>query len=179
MNASGWIQLALYIGALLALRKPIGIYLLQVLDPDRAGRRPFLDPVLGPLERLCYKILRVDPRREQTWKSYAVAMLVFSAVSMLMTYGILRLQDSLPLNPQGLPKVGDALAFNTAASFTTNTNWQSYGGEATMSYWSQMVGLASHNFLSAAVGIAIAAALIRGIARDRSKKVAISGDASR
>jgi K+-transporting ATPase ATPase A chain len=171
MNASGWIQLALYVGVLVALRKPIGIYLFQVLDPRDAGRRSFLDPVLGPCERFCYRVLRVDPDREQTWKGYGVAMLVFSAVSMLMTYAILRLQDSLPLNPQKLGQVGDALALNTAASFTTNTNWQSYGGESTMSYFSQMVGLASHNFLSAAVGIAIAAALIRGIARDRSRTV--------
>src|SRR5262245_51753981 len=121
MNASGWIQLAVYVAALVALRKPLGVYLLQVLDSDTARRQPFLDPVPATLERLCYKVLRVDPTREQTWKVYAMAMLVFSAVSMLVTYGILRLQDSLPLNPQGLPKVGDALAFNTAASFTTNT----------------------------------------------------------
>ena len=111
------------------------------------------------VERLCYKILRIDPEKEHTWKAYAVAMIFFSLVPMLMTYGILRIQDSLPLNPQKLAKVSDALAFNTSASFTTNTNWQSYGGEATMSYLSQMVALASHNYFSAAVGICIAAAL--------------------
>jgi K+-transporting ATPase ATPase A chain len=152
----------------LAITKPLGVYLVQVLDPKEAARRPFLEPVFGWLERRCYKILRVNPEKEQNWKGYAVAMLVFSVVTMLATYGILRLQDKLPLNPQGLAKVQDALAFNTAASFTTNTNWQSYSGEATMSYFSQMVALASHNYMSAAVGIAIAAALIRGIGRDRS-----------
>ncbi|HEY7088890.1 MAG TPA: potassium-transporting ATPase subunit KdpA [Tepidisphaeraceae bacterium] len=171
MNALGWIQLVLYVAVLVAITKPIGIYLQQVLDPKQAGRRPFLEPVLRWLERICYRILRVNPEREQTWKAYAVAMLMFSLVTMLMTYGILRLQDSLPLNPQGLAKVSDALAFNTAASFTTNTNWQSYGGEATMSYFSQMVALASHNFMSAAVGIAIAAVVIRGIVRNQSKTV--------
>jgi K+-transporting ATPase ATPase A chain len=171
MNASGWIQLLLFVAVLVAVTKPMGVYLFRVLDPKRAGREPFLRPVLGWLERLCYKVIRVSPEREQTWKAYAVAMLIFSLVTMLMTYGILRLQDHLPLNPQQMAKVGDALAFNTSASFTTNTNWQSYGGEATMSYFSQMVGLASHNYMSAAVGIAIAAALIRGIASDRAKTI--------
>jgi len=171
VNGSGWIQLILFAGVLVALTKPMGVYLLRVLDPKRAGGETFLRPALGWLERLCYRVLRVDPDREQTWKAYAVAMLLFSAVGMLMTYGILRLQDLLPLNPQKLGKVGEALAFNTAASFATNTNWQSYGGESTLSYFSQMVGLASHNFMSAGVGIAIAAALIRGIARDRSRTI--------
>jgi K+-transporting ATPase ATPase A chain len=171
MNASGWIQLSLYVVLLLAITKPMGIYLQQVLDPERAGRRPFLQPFLGWFERICYRILRVDPAKEQSWKAYAIAMLVFSFVSMVLTYGILRLQNSLPLNPQGLDKVPDALAFNTSASFTTNTNWQSYVGETTMSYFSQMVALAVHNYLSAAVGIAIAAAVIRGICRDRSRTI--------
>ncbi|HEX3359217.1 MAG TPA: potassium-transporting ATPase subunit KdpA [Tepidisphaeraceae bacterium] len=170
MTASGWIQLALYIGVLLLITKPLGAYLVRVLDPQRGGGT-FLDPVLGWFERICYRILRVDPRQEQNWKGYAVAMLIFSLVSMLLTYGILRLQTHLPLNPQQMANVPDALAFNTAASFTTNTNWQSYGGESTMSYFSQMVALAVHNYFSAAVGIAIAAALIRGIARDRSGTV--------
>jgi K+-transporting ATPase ATPase A chain len=171
MTASGWIQLALFIGVLVAITKPMGIYLHQVLDPKRAGRKPFLEPALGWLERLCYRVLGVDPEREQSWKVYAICMLLFSVAGMLMTYFILRLQDVLPLNPQSLGKVTDALAFNTAASFTTNTNWQSYVGETTMSYLSQMVALASHNYMSAAVGIAIAAALVRGIARDHSKTV--------
>jgi K+-transporting ATPase ATPase A chain len=172
MTASGWIQLFLYIAILLAITKPLGIYLLQVLDPERAGGGTFLDPVLGWFERLIYKVLGVDPKREQNWKQYGVAFFVFSLVTMLMTYFMLRFQDKLPgqhiLNPQGLAGIPDHLAFNTAASFTTNTNWQSYGGENTMSYLSQMVALASHNFFSAAVGIAIAAALIRGICRSQA-----------
>src|SRR5450432_887770 len=171
MNASGWIQLALFVGVLLAITKPLGVYIVQVMDPDRAGRGPFLQPVLGWLEHLCYKVLRVDPKREHNWKQYAIAGMLFSLVAMLMTYGILRLQDKLPLNPQKLSAVADALSFNTAASFTTNTNWQSYVGESTMSYFSQMVGLASHNFMSAGFGICIAAALIRGISRSRSSTI--------
>ncbi|MGA2499036.1 MAG: potassium-transporting ATPase subunit KdpA [Tepidisphaeraceae bacterium] len=171
MNASGWIQLLLFVGVLVAITKPLGVYLVQVLDPDRAGREPFLARVLGWLERLCYKVLRVDPKREHNWKQYALAVLIFSLATMLMTYAMLRLQAVLPLNPQKLGAVGDALAFNTAASFTTNTNWQSYTGETTMSYLSQMVALASHNFFSAALGIAVAAALVRGIARSSSKTI--------
>ncbi len=153
MNASGWIQLLFFVAVLAAITKPLGIYLVQVLDPDRTARKPFLSPVLGWLERLCYKVLRVDPKREQNWKQYAVAVLIFSLATMLMTYAMLRLQAVLPLNPKKLGAVGDALAFNTAASFTTNTNWQSYGGETTMSYLSQMVALASHNFFSAALAL--------------------------
>jgi K+-transporting ATPase ATPase A chain len=175
MTASGWIQLVIYVGLLLAMTRPLGVYLLQVLDPDRAGKGTFLDPVLGPIERFIYKILGVDPKKEHGWKSYGAAMFLFSAVTMLMTYVMLRLQDKLPgqhlLNPQALAGLPDHLAFNTAASFTTNTNWQSYTGESTMSYLSQMVALVSHNFFSAAVGLCIAATLVRGIARDRSKTV--------
>ncbi len=171
MNASGWIQLTIFVAILVAITKPLGIYLVQVLDPERAGKGTFLDPVLGPIERLIYKLLRVNPSREQNWKQYSVAMLIFSLVTAAMTYGVLRLQDRLPLNPQKLSAVADHLAFNTAMSFTTNTNWQSYAGESTMSYLSQMVALASHNFFSAAVGIAIAAAVIRGISRHQSKTI--------
>ncbi len=148
--------------ALILVTKPIGLYLLQVLD---ANGRTWFDSVLRPLEKLTYTLMGVDPKREQTWKQYTFAMLAFSLVSCLFTYAILRLQNVLPLNPQGLGPVGPDLAFNTATSFTTNTNWQSYVGESTMSYLSQMVGLAFHNFASAATGIAIAAALVRGIAR--------------
>ena len=172
MNSSGWLQLALYVGILLLITKPLGIYLFQVLD----GKNTFLEPVLGPVERLTYRLLRVDPRREQGWKGYTVAMLLFSLVTMLFTYLVLRLQDHLPFHgiidalSNKTPMTPD-LAFNTAASFTTNTNWQSYSGENTMSYFSQMVGLASHNFWSAAVGIAVAAALVRGIARHESGTV--------
>ena len=168
MNTSGWIQLALYIAALLAITKPLGIYLCKVLDADG---RTFLNPVIKPIENLVYKLSGVDPRAEQDWKHYTLAMLLFSAVSMLFTYTILRLQAVLPLNPQGLPALSEHLSFNTAASFTTNTNWQSYVGESTMSYFSQMVALTFHNWLSAATGIAIAAALVRGIARHTAKTI--------
>ena len=146
----------------------MGLYLGQVLDVQG---KPFLAPVIGPVERLFYFLLRVDPQKEQDWKQYTFALVAFSLVSALFTYAILRLQHILPLNPQGLGPVGDHLSFNTAVSFTTNTNWQSYGGESTMSYLSQMVGLAFHNFVSAAVGIAVAAALVRGIARNSAKTI--------
>jgi K+-transporting ATPase ATPase A chain len=162
MQSSGWLQFAVYVVALAVITKPIGLYLLRVLDVDG---RTWLDPVLRPLERLTYRIMGINPRKEHDWKQYTLAMLLFSLVGCLFTYAILRLQYFLPLNPQGLVGVSPDLSFNTAVSFTTNTNWQNYGGEATMSYFSQMVGLAFHNFVSAAVGIAIAAALVRGIAR--------------
>src|ERR1039457_7186535 len=166
MTTSGWIQLVIYALLLVAITKPLGIYLIRVLDPEQAGGGTFLDPALGWLERIIYRILHVDPKREQNWKQYGIAMLIFSFVTAAMTYGVLRLQDHLPLhqNLTGLSNrtamTGD-LAFNTSASFTTNTNWQSYGGENTMTYLSQMLALASHNFFSAAVGIAIAAAVIQ------------------
>jgi len=166
MNISGWIQLAFFIGVLLLITKPLGIYLYQVLDSEG---KTFLDPVVKPFERLTYRLCGVDPEKEQTWIHYTIAMLIFSTVTMIFSYAIMRLQNLLPLNPQQLPAVTDALAFNTAASFTTNTNWQNYGGESTMSYLSQMLALASHNFFSAAVGIAIAAAVVRGIARHSAK----------
>ena len=156
------------LGLLLVLTRPTGAYLFRVLD---GNGRLFLDPILRPLERTLYFLMRVDPQKEQGWKPYTLSMLAFSLVGFLFTYAILRLQHLLPLNPQGLRPVSDHLAFNTAVSFTTNTNWQSYGGESTMSYLSQMVGLTFHNFVSAAVGIAIAAALVRGIARQSAKTI--------
>ena len=172
MNTSGWIQLILYVGILLAITKPLGLYLCKVLDVDG---KTFLDPVFKPLERLTYKLMRVDAKKEHDWKQYTMAMLLFSLAGMLFTYAILRLQAELPFqslfNPQKLGAVSEHLSFNTAASFTTNTNWQSYGGEGTMSYFSQMVALAIHNFVSAAVGISIAAALVRGIARHTAKTI--------
>jgi K+-transporting ATPase ATPase A chain len=172
MNSSGWIQLVLYVGILLAITKPLGLYLCQVLDVDG---KTILDPVFKPLERLTYKLTGVDATKEHDWKRYTMAMLLFSMVGMLFTYVILRLQAVLPFqslfNPQKLPALSEHLAFNTAASFTTNTNWQSYGGEATMSYFSQMVALTIHNFTSAAVGIGIAAALVRGLARHTAKTI--------
>jgi K+-transporting ATPase ATPase A chain len=161
MTANGWLQIALYALVILALTRPVGIYLHRVFEGDRQP----LPRVFGPVERLLYRLCGVDPRREQTWTGYAAAMLVFSGLTMAVTYAILRLQHALPWNPQGLAPVEPALAFNTAASFTTNTNWQNYGGESTMSYLSQMAGLAWHNFLSAAVGIGIALALARGLTR--------------
>jgi K+-transporting ATPase ATPase A chain len=168
MNISGWIQLVLYIAVLLAITKPLGLYLCRILEADG---KTFLDPVVKPIETLTYKLLGVDAAKEHDWKRYAAAMLIFSLVSMLFTYAILRLQAVLPLNPQKLGALSEHLSFNTAASFTTNTNWQSYGGESTMSYLSQMVALTIHNFASAAVGIAIAAALVRGIARQTAQTI--------
>jgi len=168
MHTTDWLQLGLFIGLLAAITKPLGIYLTKVLDPDG---KTWLDPVLRPLEKLTYRLMGVNPSREHGWKGYTFAMLLFSAVGVLFTYAILRLQHLLPLNPQGLPALSPALAFNTAVSFTTNTNWQSYSGESTMSYFSQMVALTIHNFTSAAVGISIAAALVRGIARHSAATV--------
>lgn len=166
MDTSGWIQLTLFVIALAAITKPMGLYLVQVLD---ANGRTWFDLVLRPLERLTYRVMGVDARQEQDWKQYTAAMLLFSLVGCLFTYAILRLQHLLPLNPQGLGALSEHLAFNTAVSFTTNTNWQSYGGETTLSYLSQMVGLTFHNFVSAATGIGIAAALVRGISRHSAK----------
>ncbi len=167
-NPTSWFQFALYVGALLLITKPLGLYLLQVLD---ARGKTWLDAVVKPFERLTYRVCGINPTEEQGWIGYTVAMLLFSLVSLLFTYFILRYQDHLPLNPQNLPGLIPHLAFNTAASFTTNTNWQSYAGESTMSYFSQMVALTIHNFMSAAVGIAIAAALVRGIARQTTKTI--------
>ena len=168
MNAHQWLELAVYIAALVLVTKPLGLWINRVLD--RNGRT-WLDPVLRPVEKLTYRVLGVDPAEERDWKQYTFAMLIFSLVSCLFTYAILRLQDILPLNPQKLGALSQHLAFNTAVSFTTNTNWQSYGGESTMSYFSQMVALAIHNFFSAAVGIAVAAALVRGIARHTAQTI--------
>jgi K+-transporting ATPase ATPase A chain len=161
-SPNSWLQLGLYVAALLAVTKPLGLYLVQVLN---STGRTFLDPCVGPLERLTYRVCGINPAEEQRWMGYSLSLVAFSLVGMLGTYFILRFQDHLPLNPQGFSGLAPHLAFNTAASFTTNTNWQSYTGEATMSYFSQMVALAIHNFTSAAAGIAVAAALVRGIAR--------------
>jgi K+-transporting ATPase ATPase A chain len=168
MDMYGWLQLAAFVGLLLLLTKPMGLYLFRVMDGEG---RTFLDPVLKPVELLFYRIFRVDRKQEQDWKQYTISLLMFSLIGLLFTYLILRIQHLLPLNPQGFGPLSPDLAFNTAASFTTNTNWQNYGGESTLSYFSQMVGLAFHNFVSAAVGIAIAAALVRGIARRTAKTI--------
>jgi K+-transporting ATPase ATPase A chain len=159
MTVNGWMQVLLFAAMILALTKPLGIYMFRVFEGDRQP----LPRLFGPIERLLYKLCGVDPKEQHDWKQYALAMLTFSAVSLLVTYGIQRLQHVLPLNPQNFGPVAPDLAFNTAVSFTTNTNWQAYGGESTMSYFTQMAGLAWHNFISAAVGIGIALALARGI----------------
>src|SRR5712664_3840678 len=162
MRSIDWLQLVVFVVAVALITKPMGLYLMRVLD---SKGKTWLDPLLKPLERLTYRVMGVKADQEQDWKQYTFAMLLFSLVSCLFTYAILRLQHLLPLNPQGFGPVSPHLAFNTAVSFTTNTNWQSYVGESTMSYLSQMVALVIHNFVSAATGIAIAAALVRGIAR--------------
>ncbi len=153
MNFMGWLQLAVFVIALVAVTKPLGLYLERVLDTNG---NTFLVRLFGPVERLIYRLLGVDRSKEQDWKGYGISVLVFSAVGLFFTYAVLRLQGLLPLNPQQFGAVSSDLAFNTASSFATNTNWQSYGGESTLSYFSQMVGLTIHNFLSAAVGIAVA-----------------------
>jgi K+-transporting ATPase ATPase A chain len=164
MSANGWLQFAIFSAILLASVRPVGIYLARVLE----GERTWLDPVLRPIERLIYKLCGIHADKEMNWREYAYSVLGISAVSLVVTYGIERLQHFLPWNPQGLANVGPDLAWNTAASFTTNTNWQSYTPETTMSYLTQMAGLAYHNFLSAAMGIAVAVALIRAIKRTSS-----------
>jgi K+-transporting ATPase ATPase A chain len=161
MTTNGWLQIAVFCGLLLALTKPLGVYMARVYDGSFRW--------LGALERPIYRVMGVDPSADQHWKQYAGALLLFSAFGMLVTYVALRLQAVLPLNPAGLPAVADRQAFETAASFTTNTNWQSYGGETTMSYLSQMMQLTFHNFVSAAAGMAAVVALIRGIARHGSE----------
>ncbi|HSV12980.1 MAG TPA: potassium-transporting ATPase subunit KdpA [Tepidisphaeraceae bacterium] len=152
---------------MLALTKPLGVFMARVFERERT----FMDPVLRPIERVIYRLTGVDEEHEMRWTEYAVAMLLFSLVSMLLLYAMERLQTMLPFNPQKLTAVAQALAFNTAASFTTNTNWQNYSGETTMSYFTQMAGLAYHNFVSAAVGIALAIAFIRGIARRQMQTI--------
>ncbi len=161
MTANGWLQIAVFLALIFLMTKPLGIFMTRVFNRERT----FLDPVLHPVERLLYRVTGVDENREMAWTEYAFAMLLFSVVSMLVLYLLQRAQMYLPLNPQKMVGVPPELAFNTAASFTTNTNWQNYVGETTMSYLIQMAGLAYHNFTSAAVGIVLAIAFIRGIAR--------------
>ena len=161
MTVNGWLQILLFLAVVLAVTPPLGRFMTRVFNRERT----WLDPVLRPVERLIYRLTGVDEAREMRWTEYAVAMLLFSVVSMLVLYVMQRVQQWLPWNPQGFGAVAPDLAFNTAASFTTNTNWQSYSGESTMSYLTQMAGLAYHNFVSAATGIALAIAFIRGIAQ--------------
>jgi len=167
MTANGWFQIAVFLLLVVAVTKPLGVFIVRVFNRERT----FLDPVLRPLECLIYKLCLVDENHEMRWTEYAFSMLLFSAVSMLLLYLMQRVQGALPLNPQKFAAVPPPLAFNTAASFTTNTNWQNYSGETTMSYLTQMAGLAYHNFTSAAVGIALAIAFIRGIARRQMQTI--------
>ncbi len=164
MTVNGWLQIFIFLALIFAVTKPLGVFMARVFSRERT----FMDPVLRPIERLLYRVTGVDEQHEMRWTEYAISMLLFSAVSMLVLYLIQRIQWMLPWNPQHLAGVTPQhLAFNTAASFTTNTNWQAYSGETTMSYFTQMAGLAYHNFVSAAVGISLAIAFIRGIARRR------------
>ena len=165
MSLNGWLQIFVFIVAVLLLARPMGSYMTRVFE----RRKSLLDPLLVPCERLLYRVTGVDPEHEMRWTEYAVAMFVFSAATLLLTYIQQRVQHLLPLNPQHLPGVEPVLALNTAISFTTNTNWQSYTPETTMSYLTQMLGLATHNFWSAGVGMALAIAFVRGIARRESK----------
>src|SRR5450631_2547009 len=167
MTVNGWVQIVVFLLLVLAVTKPVGVFITRVFNRERT----FMDPVLRPIERHIYKLCFVDENHEMRWTEYAVAMLLFSMVSMLVLYLFQRVQGYLPLNPQKFTAVAQALAFNTAASFTTNTNWQNYSGETTMSYLTQMAGLAYHNFTSAATGIALAIAFVRGIARRESKTI--------
>src|SRR5438128_4974909 len=168
MTANGWFQIAFFLLLILAVTKPMGVFMARVFSRERT----FMDPVLRPIERLLYRVTGVDEDHDMRWTEYAISMLLFSVVSMLLLYLIERLQGFLPFNPQKLGAVSPPhLAFNTAASFTTNTNWQNYAGETTMSYFTQMAGLAYHNFVSAAVGVALAIAFIRGIARRQMETI--------
>ena len=167
MTLNGWFQILLYFVIILAVTKPMGVFMAKVYSRERT----FLDPVMRPLEKLLYKLTRIDENREMRWTEYSIAMLLFSGVSMLVLYLLERTQHWLPFNPQKIANVPSDLAFNTAASFTTNTNWQFYAGEQVMSYLTQMAGLAYHNFASAAVGMALAVAFIRGIARREKETI--------
>ncbi len=168
MTLNGWLQILFFLALVFLVTKPMGVYMARVFNREKT----FMDPVMRPIERLIYRLTAVDENHEMRWTEYAIAMLLFSAVSMIVLYAIQRLQGVLPFNPQKFAGVTPThLAFNTAASFTTNTNWQAYSGEATMSYFTQMAGLAFHNFISGATGIALAIAFIRGIARRQMKTI--------
>jgi potassium-transporting ATPase potassium-binding subunit len=168
MTLNGWLQILLFLVLVFLVTKPMGVFMTRVFNREKT----FLDPVMRPVERLLYRVTGVDEEHEMRWTEYAVSMLLFSFVSMVVLYLMQRLQGYLPFNPQHLGAVNPShLAFNTAASFTTNTNWQAYAGETTMSYFTQMAGLAYHNFVSAAVGIALAIAFIRGVARRQMQTI--------
>jgi K+-transporting ATPase ATPase A chain len=167
MTVNGWVQVLILFGLVLAAAKPLGLYMYKVFS----GERTWLSPVLRPVERGLYRISGIDETKEQGWLAYAISLLIFSLAGLVLSYWIMRGQGSLPFNPEDFPAVKPDLAFGTASSFTTNTNWQAYSGESTMSYFSQMVALAVHNFTSAAVGTCVVLALIRGIARRRADTV--------
>src|SRR6478752_3200839 len=168
MTINGWLQIGFFLLLVFLVTKPMGVFMARVFNREKT----FMDPVLRPLERLLYRVTGVDENHEMRWTEYAISMLLFSLVSMIVLYAMERLQGFLPLNPQKFGAVSPAhVAFNTAASFTTNTNWQAYSGETTMSYFTQMAGLAYHNFVSAATGIALAIAFIRGIARRQMQTI--------
>jgi len=168
MTANGWFQILVFLALIFLVTKPLGVFMARVFSREKT----FMDPVLRPIERLLYRVTGVDEDHEMRWTEYAISMLLFSVVSMILLYLIQRLQGFLPFNPQKFGAVNPPhLAFNTAASFTTNTNWQAYSGESTMSYFTQMAGLAYHNFASAAMGIALAIAFIRGIARRQMETI--------
>src|SRR5262245_51405116 len=167
MTLIGWIQILLYCVIVVALVKPFGGYMTRVFN----GERTFLSPVLRPVEVVLYAVGGVDDKREQHWLTYTVSMLLFNGIGFLFLYALMRLQAGLPLNPAEQSAVAPDLAFNTAVSFVTNTNWQNYGGETTMSYLTQMMGLTVQNFVSAATGIVLAVALIRGFARASANSI--------
>jgi K+-transporting ATPase ATPase A chain len=168
MTINGWLQIVVFLLLVLAVTKPLGVFIARVFNREKT----FLDPVLRPVEKLIYRTTGVDEKHEMAWTEYAIAMLLFSLVSMLLLYVMQRVQGYLPFNPQKFGAVNPPnLAWNTAASFTTNTNWQAYSGETTMSYFTQMMGLAYHNFVSAATGIALAIAFIRGVARRQMETI--------
>src|ERR1700692_4785727 len=169
MTANGWFQIGFFLLVIFLITKPVGVFLARVFN----GEKTFLDPVLRPIEKLIYRLTGIDVKHEMRWTEYAVAMLLLSGVSMAVLYLMERLQKFLPLNPQKFANLEPGLAFGTAASFTTNTNWQAYSGESVMSYLTQMAGLAYHNFASAAVGIALAIEFVRGIERREKGTIGI------
>ncbi|MGF6843311.1 K+-transporting ATPase A subunit [Paraburkholderia youngii] len=171
MIASASFQIGLFLVVLIALVKPLGLYMARAAD----GEAPLLSRIGRPVEQLIYRAAGIDPHAEMGWKTYAVALLLVNAVGLLFLYALQRVQQWLPLNPQALPAVSPDSAFNTAVSFVTNTSWQGYSGEATLSYLSQMLGITVQSFLSAASGIAVMFALMRGLARRGAQTVAICG----
>src|SRR5512136_422101 len=167
MNIFSWLQLIFYLVALIALAKPLGTYMARIYQ----GERTLLDPLVRPVEKLIYRMSGIHPQEEMNWKVYAFAMLLFNGLGLLIVYALQRLQGFLPLNPQGFGAVSPDSSWNTAVSFATNTNWQGYGGETTMSYLTQMLALTTQNFVSAATGMAIVIAMIRGISRHTAKTI--------